>query len=212
MPILNPTAPNSLRIDFDLVEKAALAVLFSFFAARMLGSFVGTGSYISLIFLVNEAVILGFVLFRRKAKTISLRPFDWAIASGGTLLPLLAVPASGTPILPIELCAAMMMTGFLVHLLAKLSLRRSFGIVAANRGVKQSGLYRIVRHPMYLGYFITQLGVLLAGPNLINVTVMTLAWAFQIMRIASEERILKDDPSYRELMLRTPYRILPGIY
>lgn len=212
MSILNPTAPNSLRIDFDLLEKAALAVLFSFFAARMLGSFLNTGAYISLIFLVNEAVILGFILFRRKAKTISLRPFDWAIASGGTLLPLLAVPASGTPILPIELCAAMMMTGFVVHLLAKLSLRRSFGIVAANRGVKQSGLYRIVRHPMYLGYCITQLGVLLAGPNLINVTVITLAWAFQIMRIASEERILKDDPSYRDLMRTTPYRILPGVY
>lgn len=212
MSILNPSAPNSLRIDFDLVEKAALAVLFSFFAARMLGSFLNTGAYTSLIFLINEAVILGFVLFRHKAKTISLRPFDWAIASGGTLLPLLAVPASGTPILPIELCAAIMMMGFGVHLLAKLSLRRSFGIVAANRGVKQSGLYRIVRHPMYLGYCITQLGVLLAGPNLINVTVITLAWAFQIMRIASEERILKEDPSYRELMRTTPYRILPGVY
>lgn len=212
MSILNPTAPNNLRIDFDLVEKAVLAVLFSFFAARMVGSFMATGAYISLIFLVNEAVILGFVLFRHKAKAISLRPFDWAIASGGTLLPLLAVASSGTPILPLEFCAAIIMTGFAVHLLAKLSLRRSFGVVAANRGVKQSGLYRIVRHPMYLGYFISQVGLLLAGPNLINVTVITLAWAFQIMRIASEERILKEDPSYRELMLRTPYRILPGVY
>ena len=61
---------------------------------------------------------------------------------------------------------AITISGFVLQLSAKLTLRRSFGVVAANRGVKASGPYRLVRHPMYAGYALTHVGFLLAGPNL----------------------------------------------
>jgi protein-S-isoprenylcysteine O-methyltransferase Ste14 len=212
MSIGNPLAPPSLRLDLDLLEKIILILFFSFFAARMLGALLETGAFINFMFLVNETVILIFILLRRRAITISHNPTDWAIGFGGTLLPLLIIPVSGEPLLPASICGVLMLSGFVVHLVAKFTLRRSFGVVAANRGVKQSGIYRLVRHPMYAGYLLTQLSVLLAGPNLHNVVVIGLGWAFQIARIVAEERILKEDPSYRELMLRTPYRIIPGVF
>jgi protein-S-isoprenylcysteine O-methyltransferase Ste14 len=39
----------------------------------------------------------------------------------------------------------------------------------ANRGVVSSGLYRLVRHPIYMGYLITHAGFLLANPTVWNI-------------------------------------------
>ena len=46
------------------------------------------------------------------------------------------------------------LTGLLVED-GKLSLGRSFGLMPANRGVVSTGMYRLVRHPIYLGYLVT---------------------------------------------------------
>jgi protein-S-isoprenylcysteine O-methyltransferase Ste14 len=203
------SAKNGFSID--LVEKAILIVFFSFFAVRMMNSFLQTGAYISLLYLINEAALIAFVIFRRKAQTISQRPADWIIGFGGTCLPLFLIPSMGEPLIPVAFCAVLMLSGFFLHLAAKFTLRRSFGVVAANRGVKLSGPYRIVRHPMYAGYMITQLSLLLAGPNVTNLLVIGVAWCLQIARILAEEQVLRDDPLYRDLMSRTRYRLVPGV-
>ena len=79
---------------------------------------------------------------------------------------------------PLPRCgsACCSMAGLLLHLGAKLSLRRSFGIVAADRGIKIEGPYRLVRHPMYLGYMLVHLALLLAGPLWWNATIFALTW------------------------------------
>ena len=60
-------------------------------------------------------------------------------------------------------------------LYGKLALGRSFGIVAANRGVVSSGPYRLVRHPIYLGYLVTHAGFLLSNMSARNVLVYAAA-------------------------------------
>jgi protein-S-isoprenylcysteine O-methyltransferase Ste14 len=99
-----------------------------------------------------------------------------------------------------------------VHLLAKLTLRRSFGAVAANRGVKASGPYRFVRHPMYLGYILSQAGILLAGATIRNILVVASCWLFFVWRIEAEERLLAQDEAYRDFMARTRFRLVPGVF
>jgi protein-S-isoprenylcysteine O-methyltransferase Ste14 len=64
---------------------------------------------------------------------------------------LAAVSAPGD-VIPQELCSLVILSGLLSQISAKLVLWRSFGIVAAVREVKVAGPYRVVRHPMYLGY------------------------------------------------------------
>ena len=116
-----------------------------------------------IMLLVSESVVVLFILLRRPTREISRRPGDWALGLSGTLLPLLAIAPKGAPAAGLALSAALMAAGFLLQLWAKLTLRRSFGVVAANRGVKATGPYAFVRHPMYAGYALTHIGFLLAG-------------------------------------------------
>lgn len=105
-----------------------------------------------------------------------------------------------------------MVTGFVLQLSAKLTLRRSFGVVAANRGIKASGPYRFVRHPMYAGYTLTQIGFLLSGPALWNFAIYGLTLFIACRRIIAEERVLGEDEAYKSLVEKVPYRLLPGVF
>jgi protein-S-isoprenylcysteine O-methyltransferase Ste14 len=129
-------------------------------------------------------------------------------------MPLLAVPASHSQAVSglSILWALLALGGFALQITAKLTLRRSFGIVAANRGVKVNGPYRIVRHPMYAGYVMTHIGFVLHNPSLWNVSIYTLGFGFQLARILAEERILLQDRDYRDFAARTPYRLLFGVF
>ena len=99
----------------------------------------------------------------------------------------------------------------MVQIGAKLFLWRSFGIVAANRGIRVGGPYRLVRHPMYAGYFLTQLGFLLTNPTGWNLGVYAVAWTMQFGRIIAEERILMRDGEYQAFAAKVPHRLIPGV-
>ena len=55
--------------------------------------------------------------------------------------------------------------GLLLVIAGKLSLGRSFGLMPANRGIVSTGLYRLVRHPIYLGYLITHVAFVPRTPT-----------------------------------------------
>lgn len=164
------------------------------------------------LYLFDQTIILAFMLFRRPARLVTERPLDFVLATAGTLLPMLAIPDSGNPLLPAALCSALMGVGLVVHLSAKLSLRRSFGVIPADRGVKSGGVYRFVRHPMYLGYMIVEAGLFLAGPALWNAVIFGLHWALLVYRMVAEERVLGTNADYRAYCEVTRYRLVPGLY
>jgi protein-S-isoprenylcysteine O-methyltransferase Ste14 len=95
---------------------------------------------------------------------------------------------------------------------AKVFLGRSFGIVAADRGIVVMGPYRIVRHPIYLGYFVTHIEFLLANWSARNIALYISIYFFKISRILAEERILREDESYRADCQRVRYRVIPFIF
>lgn len=102
--------------------------------------------------------------------------------------------------------------GMVIHIGAKLSLNVRFGIVAANRGVQQNGLYRLVRHPMYLGYMIAHTGFFLTSASIWNGGVYLSVWALFMARIFAEERVLRADPAYYDFMKKTPRRLIPFVF
>jgi protein-S-isoprenylcysteine O-methyltransferase Ste14 len=70
----------------------------------------------------------------------------------------------------------------------------------------------MVRHPMYLGYFLTNGGLLLLNPSLWNAGIL-LSWALcQIYRIHAEERVLSQSEDYRKHAEKVRFRLLPFIY
>lgn len=101
---------------------------------------------------------------------------------------------------------------FVYSVSAKCALNTSFGLVAANRGVKSRWAYAIIRHPIYAGYIVTQGGFLLHHPTAWNLVAIPIAWLFQILRIREEERFLIQNPEYANYTTRVRFRLLPGVF
>jgi len=204
--------PAASVVHWDLLEKVVVVLLLATLASRLIPPAITTGHYQNWLLLLAEGCVVFFVLFRRSTTNISLRPLDWALGFGGTLAPMLVIASSDTPLVPVAFCGFLIIAGMLFQIYAKFTLRRSFGVIAANRGVKVSGPYRFVRHPMYAGYTITHLGFLLSGPNWWNFSVYVLGLALNITRILAEERMLMADPAYQELSRKVRYRLVPFLF
>jgi protein-S-isoprenylcysteine O-methyltransferase Ste14 len=194
----------------DLSEQIAVLALYIWFVARLWPDDFSPANWYPVLILLSEGLVVLLLLIRRPTDRISISLGDWAIAAAGTFLTLL-VDKGGTPLLG-DLGAVLILIGLAIHVGAKLSLRRSFGLVAANRGVKVGGLYRFVRHPMYAGYMLSHLGFLLVAPLPWNFVIYAAAWALLIARIYAEERMLSQDPQYQAFKSRVRYRLLPGVF
>lgn len=193
-------------------EKLLFGLLFAYFAYAFSHAFLADPNLITGLYLADQTIVMLFLLFRRPAQQISTRPMDYSVAAAGTLLPLLALPPSGVPVAPMLLLVVLAIAGIMLHLGAKLSLRRSFGIVAADRGIKVEGPYRMVRHPMYLGYIMVQLALLLSGPSLWNGIIFLLTWLMLVLRISAEEKLLSQNGDYRTFQGKTRFRLIPWVY
>jgi protein-S-isoprenylcysteine O-methyltransferase Ste14 len=102
--------------------------------------------------------------------------------------------------------------GMVIQVLAKLALGRSLGCVPAHRGLKLSGPYGCVRHPMYAGYLLSHLAFLLMNPTWWNLTAYALAYVLQVPRLLAEERLLAHDPQYRAYQAAVRYRLVPFVF
>lgn len=192
----------------DIGERVLLMVFYGWFLSQIVPSVAGQPY--NLLILASETLTAFLVLIRRPGP-MATSFYAWAIAIIGTCAPLLVRPVEGG-LIPVWWAALLMTLGLFISLAAKLFLRRSFGIVAACRGVRREGPYRLVRHPMYTGYLVTQLGFLLANPSLQNAAVYGIAWGMLLLRIGEEEAMLSLDPAYRDYRSAVRYRLLPGIY
>lgn len=149
----------------------------------------------------------------RKPGPMAMKPYPYFLALLGTAAPLLVRPDSGgLHLLPDTLAVALVSLGLAVNISAKLALWRSFGLAPANRGVRERGPYAFIRHPMYVGYFLTEIAFLLANLTLANLAKYGLTWTVQLLRIREEEKFLMNDSAYRELASRVRFRLIPGIY
>lgn len=161
------------------------------------------------LFLVSELVGVVMILTQRRGEWAT-RFYPVAVAFFGTSAGLMVVP-EGIELAPDSVSLSLVIAGGAVSLAAKLFLGRSFGLVAANRGVKQGGIYRFVRHPMYLGYMLNQLGFLLLFFGPWNLAVYAAAWCAFWLRAIEEEKFLNQDPAYREYAQKVRFRLVPGV-
>jgi protein-S-isoprenylcysteine O-methyltransferase Ste14 len=200
--------PRSLSA-LDWFERLAIAALFSAVVWSMWST--GRRDAFFWLYCASEGLVVLFVLIRRPAGALTLRLSDWLLAVTATALPML-VRGGATPLIWTDAAMALVLAGIAIQLSAKLILRRSFGVVAANRGVKQSGPYMFVRHPMYAGYLVTHVGMLMLSPLAWNASLYALAWAVQIARLLAEERLLNQDATYQAYAQRVRYRLIPGVF
>jgi protein-S-isoprenylcysteine O-methyltransferase Ste14 len=159
---------------------------------------------------LESLVVILFVLRRRPLRTTA-SPRAW-LAASGTFIPMLLEPEGATLGGFGMLWGGLQFVGVLLAIASLLSLGRSFGLVAANRGVQTRGLYRFMRHPIYASYTVTHIGYLLQNWSPWSISIVALTIAFQVWRIVEEERLLSSDPAYQQYQIEVPYRLAPLIY
>jgi protein-S-isoprenylcysteine O-methyltransferase Ste14 len=127
------------------------AAFFGIFLTASWRFYCETGALVGLLAVISNGLLMVCLLARRAPMAVSGSLRHWLVAGLTQLLPLLIRPVAGaTPICTL-LAAAGQAIGLIVMVGSVLSLNRSIGIVAANRGVKTSGSYAWVRHPLYAG-------------------------------------------------------------
>jgi protein-S-isoprenylcysteine O-methyltransferase Ste14 len=195
-----------------VVCTSVFSVLWLAFFVANLQKWGPTGRPVGLATMELEVVIGILYLLRRQPIAVSRSPLAWAAATVGCSGMLLARPAYD-PVGGLEpLYLVLQFAGVIFALLTLLKLGRSFGIVAANRGVTTTGPYGVVRHPLYVGYLATMTGYLFENPSLLNVLVLGVVALAQVVRIGQEERCLEADPDYRAYQQRVRFRLVPYVY
>lgn len=196
----------------DFAGRAAVAALFTLLAARVGADVLATGRLTGVLLLASELLVVVLTVLRRRAIAVdrSLRARLLTVVS--LACPPLVVPSPAGGVLSDTWTTAASGVGLLVIVGGKLSLGRSFGLVPANRGVVARGLYRVVRHPIYLGYLVTHASFLLAHPTAWNASALAVADISLVLRALQEERTLAHDPAYVAYCARVRWRLLPGVY
>ena len=208
------TAPREAvkRDTGDIVAKVCILTLFSAMATRLAKDFVETGHITGLLLLASEALVVAFTLVRRPAGAVDRTWKARTLTLFSTFCPPLLRPVAVTALASESLTVMVSAVGLMIVVLGKLSLGRSFGLTPANRGVVCTGVYRYVRHPIYLGYLVTHVGFVTAYPAIWNLALLLAADVALMLRAICEERTLALDPAYRAYMARVRWRILPGVF
>lgn len=197
------------RAARTIVENVTLGVFFAIFAIAAFQSWRASGHVQMLLLALQETLIIGLAVTRRRPKEASDSWWDITIALVGTAMPLLQRPGGVQLELLRDVGIVVQVLGTGLSLYATWSLGRSFGVVAANRGVQTKGLYRVVRHPLYASYLVGYVGFILGNLSALNIVVIGLAVLCQVLRAQSEERVLRRDPVYVAYAERVRYRFIP---
>ena len=181
----------------------------------ILGIFTPTFTFLDWIYVLQHLLVLGIALTRRPPKVQ-----DRSLSSAAAVVVSYGYPyaqviylswIAGNPGWP-EAGFVLVTLSTALSLASLLTLGRLFGVRPALRGLMTKGPYRIVRHPMYLSYVISDIGYNLQEWSLVTVLLVIAGWVSLIYRIHAEECVLALDagwPAYKGLVR---YRLIPGLW
>ena len=108
--------------------------------------------------------------------------------------------------------AALIILGNGLCIIAVLDLGRSLSVMPEARRLVTTGLYRRIRHPLYLAEEVAMVGVFLQFRSWQAAAILVLHFFFQLRRMHWEENILEsvfpDYAAYRQMT----WRLVPGVY
>ena len=176
------------------------------------------------VYAINIAMrlsLIGFFAVLLASVVLRGRPLDRApgieprlSALLGTLL-ITAIAFLPRRDLPPEiglLSTALILGGNAFAIAVLLRLGRSFSVMAEARGLVTGGIYRHIRHPLYLAEEIAAIGCAMQFFSVWAVLLLIVQFAFQLRRMANEERVLERRFAAYARYRQTTARLIPGIY
>lgn len=171
-----------------------------------------TGSLVVLGLVVYNTILVSVTIARRPSVSTSTQIKDWVAALLTVVISMLFRPAEWHQWFAKSAGSILQGVGIVIMVVALASLGRSFGIVAANRGIKRSGLYGWVRHPLYAGELIFFTGFLLTTFSPYNLVLWFGVLCGLVTRSWAEEDLLSQDPEYQAYMKAVPYSFFPRLF
>ncbi len=196
----------------DATARVLIAGLFLGLAYRVGFNVVETGRLSGLLLLMSELLVVVLTIVRRHASQVDRSLRVRVVAAISIVGPFLMRPDESAALLTEPVAFAISGAGLAVVIAGKISLGRSFGLLPANRGVVCSGIYRLIRHPIYLGYFLAHGAFLFANATLWNILALVTADIALVARAHMEERTLMTDVAYQNYARSVPWRLIPRLY
>jgi protein-S-isoprenylcysteine O-methyltransferase Ste14 len=200
---------------FGLLMAANITSFYGGAKALELASTINVATLIHRLLLVFFYALLVYLYFTRSVAMATTESFiTKTIAVLSTFLPF-AIPLFGKPSDHPQIILLANLATVLGIVLAIYSLRalgRNFSIIPQARALVQTGPYRLVRHPIYLGELIAVIGVVLGRMSVSAIAVLCFFTALLIYRALQEEKLLAHVfPEYRAISLKKA-RFIPGVF
>ena len=166
-------------------------------------------STIAFLVLLVAAVILRT---RPSAKASGLEPRISALIGTFLITAIVLFPRRELSPAAGIVSTLLILTGNALAVYVLMQLGRSFSVMAEARRLVTTGVYRIVRHPLYLAEELAVFGMVMQFLSFWTALLLAVQIAFQLRRMRNEETILGETfPEYGAYKTKTA-RLIPGIY
>jgi protein-S-isoprenylcysteine O-methyltransferase Ste14 len=166
----------------------------------------------SIVLFLAANIAFHITRYRPISKYASWRPRVTALAGMLFANLILLTPRAPPSVFYNSVSTILIALGMIVCIVAVLDLGRSLSIMPEARKLVMTGLYRYIRHPLYLGAGLAIVGTFLQFRSWEGALIVIVQTYLQIRRMHWEEDILaKAFPGYSEYKRQTR-RLCPGLY
>jgi protein-S-isoprenylcysteine O-methyltransferase Ste14 len=95
---------------------------------------------------------------------------------------------------------SLILIGYVIRVMCVLQMKKFDLTIRPQDEICDSGIYRYVRHPSYIGSVIMFIGMTLLSEKL---ALLALVFAFFLSRALQEENLLRNNPKYLDYMAKT---------
>jgi protein-S-isoprenylcysteine O-methyltransferase Ste14 len=194
---------------FQIGSNILLALIFSVAVLFYGAQYASTRQFSIVLNIIFCSLLVACSLSRKPSTKVNMSFFYCVFTFSGTALPMFMKPLGAAENIVGHI---FQLSGIGISILGLVSLNRSFGLVAAHRGIVSTGLYRFVRHPLYFAYEVSTIGFIINNLSFYNLSVALVHFICQLQRIKYEESLLSTDAAYQVYSEKTRWRLIPFVY
>lgn len=189
-----------------IIEKYILPLFFISQAIKVLITFPSEGLNLSHLSSILKPIIIAFLMFTatNRQRSVNLKTTLGLLLSFGSIYFVSIEDRTFSKTSLIFLSSSLIFY-IVLSFIALFNLGRSFSILPSSNNVKTSGLYSLVRHPIYASYIHIFIIFVTIHFNFLNLVLLTFFCIGLLIRATEEEKLLKSSSElYAEKMFQIP--------